>query len=646
MTRAELVKKLTSYAVVDDAYATSFMEAFLMQLHERLHEYETFVLPFKISFSQKKIVRNNEEFYLITCTSQNPLDTPPEELVFAVPTVHDEKKHDKYSVFSISIGKQIIPTKEMIASGFAFEPSFSLKNYFRGKVENLLQSGEFESKKPEPSDFAWNFAPSESENLFSSDESLHEEISKEVQEFTWDFGNNWKRELHEEEILSVEPSLENVIKHTFIQENVKEEAEEESSKWDFGEDESQKSSEVKDETKAQTNIEEVDFSKLHGKSDSEQHSYDYQEVKAKTHEVSIDLPEYEKLFEREVHEEEPETNLQEDELLRKTNVHDDHYVHVQSTSEFVLTQEQESLLTGKDPFSNFTVEKTDAEFEDHSGGSVWPGQYFGQKKVTSFPFEKTTSDEYQVTKEKEVEENETLIKREKGNKFWLIASIMLIITIVIVLYWKMLGIPNWLKIQPQTEQLVKKKPAIIEREYDIPVTYPYEVKITEPPKVEQVVDNKSQSSLSPNVNLPGEKSQIAKNDIETSDLFSKNNPYNQIGKKTDKTPEQVQPSKPKTVEVKEPVKKKEVIKEKLPESKKSVLVRDNIYLEGSSYVVQLSSWKSEAIADQEVSRLQKRGIKAFKTSVVIPQKGGTWYRVKVGGFSSAEEASRFYNSIK
>lgn len=641
MTRAELVKKLTSYAVVDDAYATSFMESFLMLLHQRLKEYDTFVLPFKISFSQKKVVRNNEEFYLITCTSINPLDSPSEDLVFAVPTVRDEKKHDKYSVFSISIGKQIIPTKEMIASGFTFEPSFSLKNYFRGKAENLLRSGEFVSNDSAPSDFAWNFTPSESENKFSSNESLHEEISKEVQEFSWDFGNNWKRELHEEEILSVEPSLEDVVKHTFLQENVEEEAEEKSAGWNFSEDESQKSLETKDETRAQTKIEEVDFSKPHEKLGYEEPGKDYQEVKAKTQELSIDLSEFDNLFDREVHEEEPESNLQEDEFTeQEQKALDDDYVHVQSTSEFVLTQEQERLLAETDPFSNFTVERTESEFEDHSGDSALP------ESITSFPSEKASEEESQVLEENIVEENETPIKKEKGSKFWSIVSAVLIVFIFVVLYWKMWGIPNWLKMQPQTEQLVKNKPAILEREYDIPVTYPYEVKITETPKPEQSIDNKSQSSLSPNVSSSAEKSQIFKNDVEASDLFSKNNPNNQIGKKIKQTQEQVQPSKPQATEVKEPVKKKEVIKEKLPENKKAVLVRDNIYLEGSSYIVQLSSWKSEAIADQEVSRLQKKGIKAFKSSVVIPPKRETWYRVKVGGFSSAEEASRFYNSIK
>ncbi|MFA4923327.1 MAG: SPOR domain-containing protein [Ignavibacteriaceae bacterium] len=634
MTRAELVKKLTSYAVVDDVYAALFMESFLMLLHQRLRENDTFVLPIQISFSQQKIVRENEEFYLITCSSKKQFDNSPEDLVFAVPAFHDEKVSGKYSVFSISIGKQTIPTKEMLASGFSFEPNVTLKNYLRGKAENLFRSGEFKSTNPPESDFTWNFAPPEKANRFSSDKSLNEEITNKVQEFTWDFGNNWKRELQEEEILSVEPSLEDVIQPTFPQENVEEEVKEESTAWNFGEDESQKSIETKDETRTQTKIEEVDFSKLHEKLGSEETGLEFEEVKAKTQELSIDLSEFEKFNEEEVQEEEQTETIQENNLSQGDhNIFDDAYVPVQSTSEFVLTQEQEKLLVETDPFSKFTVEKTESEFEDHSGDSALSERsrlQSGQESSTSFPLEEA------------VEEKETPIKREKGSKFWSIVSAVLIVFIFIVLYWKMWGVPNWLKMQPKAEHLVKNTPAVLEREYDIPVTYPYEVKISEAPKTEQGIDNNSHSSLSPKVSASAEKSQIVKNDVDASDLFSKNNPYNQIGKKTDKTPEQVQPSKPKTPEVKEPVKKKEAIKEKTTGNQKAVLVRDNIYLEGSSYVVQLSSWKSEAIADKEVSRLQRKGIKAFKTSVVIPQKGGTWYRVKVGGFSSAEEASLFF----
>lgn len=640
MTRTELVKKLTSYAVVDESYAASFMESFLLLLHQRLQNSDSFKLPFKISFSQKKIVRNTKEFYLITCSSSDPLDTPTEDLVFAVPTLRDESKYDKYSVFSISVGKQIIPAKEMISSGFDFEPSFSLKKYCSEKAEALLQKGEFAPAALTPSDFAWSFNPSETEDHLPSDESLHEEIAKEVQEFGWDFGNSWKRELQEEEILSVQPSLEDVVNHTFVEETVEEPVEVESSSWNFGGDELEQPIATEDTVTSQTKIEEVDFAKLHEKLNHETSGREYEEVKAKdkTQELSIDLSEFEKLFNTEINEEDEGGEIQAGELAEQDDtVHDVEFLPVQSTSEFVLTHDQEKLLEESDPFSNFTVEKTESNLETDASLQAWA------KDAYNLTVEKTEKDEFTVPDDEETdEEGEPPNNKKKGNKFWLITSVFLIVIIISVLYWKMWGIPLWLKLGEDAAPAIKIKPIVIEREYDIPVTYPYEVKVSESPKPEPEIQNNIQSSVNSGIESPTERYPAAKNEVEANDLFSKNNPRNKTSGKTTQTQTQTPLSNSKAVDLKETVNKKGVIKEKAPETKRSSLVRDNIYIEGSSYVVQLSSWKSEAIADQEVARLKRKGFKAFKTSAVVPQKGGTWYRVKVGGFSSAEEAARFF----
>lgn len=661
MTRTELVKKLTSYASVDESYAASFMESFLLLLHQKLLKAESFELPNKISFLQKKVVRNGKEFYLISCSSTNPFEIQSEDLVFAVPGFHDESKKDKYSVFSLSIGKQIIPNKEMISSGFTFEPSFSLKNYCREKAATLLEKGEFVSAESPSSDFAWDFNPAESVDKFAADDSLQEEITKEVQEFSWDFGNNWKRELQEDEILSVKPLLEDVVRHTIVEEPVEEEKEEEFPEWNFSEAELEEPIIAKDEIGTKTKIEEVDFSKLHEKLSKQPSGFEFEEVKAKdvTQELSIDLSDFERFAETEPAVDEVESAVEVDEFLKNYDIpSDEEYVHVQSTSEFVLTQEQEKLLEEADPFSKFTVERTPSEFDDSSSLGAWA------EDAHNLTIEKTAEEELSFAGEKqfevEEEENKSHVEKEKGNKLWGFASALLTIVIFAFLYWKMYGVPSWINVNETAIQVVKTKPAVIEREYDVPVTYPYEVKITEAPKIEQMKETKNEGVVNPSSVPTNDKLPPVKNDVDASDIFSKNNPRNRISGKTVQTQQQVQTSKPQTTVLKEAPKKKDVtketpqvtsmkkepIKEPAEQTKKTTLVRDNIYLEGSTYVVQLSSWKSESIADQEVARLKRKGIKAFKTSAVVPQKGGTWYRVKVGGFSSIEEASQFYKSIK
>jgi cell division septation protein DedD len=73
-------------------------------------------------------------------------------------------------------------------------------------------------------------------------------------------------------------------------------------------------------------------------------------------------------------------------------------------------------------------------------------------------------------------------------------------------------------------------------------------------------------------------------------------------------------------------------------------VGKTVYFDGKNYNYQVSSWRNKAKAEQEVKRLRGLGLSAFLTEAFLPQKGGTWYRVRVGNFKSREEAEQ--NSIK
>lgn len=73
-------------------------------------------------------------------------------------------------------------------------------------------------------------------------------------------------------------------------------------------------------------------------------------------------------------------------------------------------------------------------------------------------------------------------------------------------------------------------------------------------------------------------------------------------------------------------------------------VYKTIYFDGNSYNVQVSSWRNKIKAEQEVKKLRQAGYDAFVMIVNLPEKGGIWYRVRVGSFKSLEEAKDF--SIK
>lgn len=66
-----------------------------------------------------------------------------------------------------------------------------------------------------------------------------------------------------------------------------------------------------------------------------------------------------------------------------------------------------------------------------------------------------------------------------------------------------------------------------------------------------------------------------------------------------------------------------------------------IYFDGTGFNVQVSSWRNKGKAEDEVKRFRGRGFEAFLVEANLPQKGGVWYRVRIGNFKSSAEAEQF-----
>ena len=74
-------------------------------------------------------------------------------------------------------------------------------------------------------------------------------------------------------------------------------------------------------------------------------------------------------------------------------------------------------------------------------------------------------------------------------------------------------------------------------------------------------------------------------------------------------------------------------------------VEKNIYYDGFVYNVQISSWKQEKIAQNEVNKLVKGGFPAYKVKVYIPKFDGYWHRVRIGPFTSLQEAEETLKKV-
>jgi hypothetical protein len=75
-------------------------------------------------------------------------------------------------------------------------------------------------------------------------------------------------------------------------------------------------------------------------------------------------------------------------------------------------------------------------------------------------------------------------------------------------------------------------------------------------------------------------------------------------------------------------------------------ITSQIYFDGTSYTVQVSSWKNKTIAEKEVKRLRAENFDAFIYRVYLEDKDGTWNRVRIGYFSSRKEAEDFIRKNK
>src|SRR5262249_10574039 len=66
---------------------------------------------------------------------------------------------------------------------------------------------------------------------------------------------------------------------------------------------------------------------------------------------------------------------------------------------------------------------------------------------------------------------------------------------------------------------------------------------------------------------------------------------------------------------------------------------------GARYALQAASFPNAAAAGEFVSKLVRAGVPAYVVSAEIPKRG-RWYRVRVGRFSTPDDANRFANDAK
>ncbi|MBM4172279.1 MAG: hypothetical protein FJ214_10460 [Ignavibacteria bacterium] len=75
-------------------------------------------------------------------------------------------------------------------------------------------------------------------------------------------------------------------------------------------------------------------------------------------------------------------------------------------------------------------------------------------------------------------------------------------------------------------------------------------------------------------------------------------------------------------------------------------VKGMIFSDGTFFCFQVSSWKLKSQAEREISNLKNQGHNAFVTEINLPNRGGNWFRVRVGYFTTLEETENYQRRFR
>jgi cell division septation protein DedD/nucleoid DNA-binding protein len=619
MTKAELVRKIAKIVGVSDSDAKIFFELFLTKIAHIANPGDAIHLKGVGIFEVKKGKINkrrqeypdeiNEVIYTeIVQYSSEPNMSEEDKFLFNIPAVRTENYYPIDSHFSLSFGKPVIPVGSAKSTEYFIPPTGNellklidtkvdklitnatvLQNYSKGNEILVFDSFRKDENQLE---FMLDKKSTKRKSVPSSKgviiKSAGDEIKEQrkVENLPWDFGEELSKQIAEEALLDIERE-ENEI--------TEDEDSYSSFAWDFG-----KFSEGE--------TEDVESSQL-GKAIKE----------AEKSLQEIDEEKY-------IPEPKKKTDAEEDFIEEKES--ETNFKRVKSiTSEFIAPLEDEQ--TEEEELQNWDFDSGEIEetLEKDLEAEITPTSFEDDiEKKTALSKDFSLSGEFESEEEKQKESVEEIIEREfrkrtqtleesyrkrsSAARFFVVLGTVLVIVIGWLLY-------NWLntmlsKKEPESSSLkasILRTPVVINRNYEIPVTYPY---------------------------LPNMGNLITYDPIDPAVFKTKITAVDTTA--LSQGPDQ----KKETVrKVPEPKETKPIVTELKP-AVDLERVKDNIYKSGDTFVVQVSSWQSQAKAAAEVERLKRQGLSAFIQRAEIPGRG-TWYRVRVGGFSSVADAEKFVN---
>ena len=684
MTKAELIIKVAKNAGIPDTDAKIFFEIFLKRISAIVEVGQSiFVKDFgyfhlikgsikKPVFSFKDNEVSEEAVELILFSEDKDLrKSDTKGIVFNIPTFDEEDYHPIDSTFSLSIGKPLIPLRGVPFDNIYIPTSgYEYRRLIESKVEKIIAASEIaESVENFPVLVidARSYNSNQVQLLWDEkvdkdiaevpglvgeigadlkpELSEYEKQSKELKNIAWDFGEDLSKQIEAESILDIADERINVHVNNKPIEKVEEvEKQDPGSNLEQAEEEYENLIPEKDMTEIDQFVEDIkpdeSSQKLDELLESENEtqeifkeeiledkilesfdeqmneivneSVEDQTIEEKKSETTSDIPSDDsksdeefwksssKYFEpykpgletedEDLVEEKSETeNINLSDLINNTP---DQEIIDDLIDESILNTviaDEELISESKNENQNIMID------ENNNEGGI-------ENEIEPEP-------ELELAAEKKAEYFEP---NKRKNLIPFIVFPLLVILLSLALYWYLEFYKKGADIKNPKQIVLKSDNAkFVARDFSIPVSYPYLPKMNET-TISEVVTPKTDEPV------------ISKEDAIDKKLNEQ---------KAEVKSEIKENLKPPIVET------KKVDKNTVP-SGGGLNVGNNIFKYGNYYVVQVASFRASTISENEAGKYRNKGYNAFVEAAEIPNRG-KWYRVRVGNFSTKEEAQIF-----
>ena len=604
MKKNDLVKLITRKASIPDSAANEFFDIFLGKVAEEMEPGESArfgnlgYFHFRRGQIKKQEDENNskkiEYLDLIIFSPSSELNIKSHDnVIFSVPEVHDNIRDSLDLHFSLSAGKPVLPLLERKELSEDVDQSSEadhreLERRARGLISNLHIE----------------------DNIRSDGEILLVDM-KSID------SDQFELELSNEAVKKNSEKISGTSIHS--SEKLKSKA------WSFGntlskqiEDKSESESFLKDKPeKTKSESAKWDFGKRY--LGNTQSSNSIAEVKSeppkpeKQQDPKTEIKDFEESVETEEFfdiedEETPDIKMDDFKISDEESK--------KETEEFERVRSISSTLDKKPGFKEDNKSGNEVD-ENYNTDHFENDNFF--KELKNVVGKTDDESDVELSEEKEptspIEEPEVEIKlnrsqekkipkygrRSSSSSFVKILAILIIIVGGLYILFKEDGNIDVKEEIPPAER--NTSTTYVERDYEVPVTYPYDKN-----------DNGQEIS---GIDLSKEKAPVSGEKVTTNNT-AKNN-----------------------VQIKE-----QPVANRTSNNANNgpALVESNIYNYGEYYVVQVSSFRSEQVAQNTVAKYNSQGYKASIENIVI--NGNNWYRVQVGNFKTLEEAQNFKNSNK